>query len=287
MLAEEMSSPLQFYVSDLDGTLLDAQGKLSARSRAGLKLLLENGMPITIASARGYRSIREVLGDLPFALPVIEYNGAFLTDYRTGQHLEINALEGNLAHALLDLIVASGQRPFVSTYNGAEDCVHYDELINPAMVWYEVRRRSAADPRLRRTPDLRQALSEAVVSLTVMDRSEKRIRFLEESIMREFGPLVRLYFYENAYFRGTYWLTIHSDRASKHLAVQKVHAGFPSLTQVVALGDNVNDIEMLRAADRAVAVENAVPELLALADLVIGHHTKDSVIQFLEAEAAS
>lgn len=273
------------YVTDLDGTLLDAQGKLSQRSRTGLKRLLEGRMPITIASARGYRSIREVLGDLPFSLPVVEYNGAFLTDYATGEHLEVNALEANLAHELFDMIVASGQRPFVSSFNGLEDCVHYDELINPAMVWYEVRRRSVSDPRLRRTPDLRRTMAEAVVSLTVMDRSERQIRALEERLMRTFGSLVRLYFYENAYFRGTYWLTIHDDRASKHLAVEKLRSRLPPQVKVVALGDNVNDIEMLRAADRAVAVENAVPALLALAHSVIGHHAKDSVIEFLEAEA--
>jgi hydroxymethylpyrimidine pyrophosphatase-like HAD family hydrolase len=61
---------------------------------------------------------------------------------------------------------------------------------------------------------------------------------------------------------------------------------FAPAALIVALGDNVNDIEMLRAADRAVAVENAVPELHQIAHQVIAHHASDSVIQFLEKDAS-
>ena len=51
--------------------------------------------------------------------------------------------------------------------------------------------------------------------------------------------------------------------------------------RVVAFGDNINDLPMLRAADVAVAVGNALPEVKAAADIVICFNTEDSVARFV------
>lgn len=281
-----MSRP-SLYLSDLDGTLLNAEGALSARTRAGLVKLIESGVPFTVASARGYFSITKLFGDVPFRLPIIEFNGAFITDYKTGEHLEINSLGQALGEEIFDRVLAAGQRPFVCSFNGTEDCLHYDELQNAGMEWYENRRRTAGDPRLRRTEDLRATMSEDVVSLTVMDQSEPKIRALRDELAEAYGEKLQLYCYENEYSKGTWWLTIHHEKASKHIAMKSLMERFAPGSEMVALGDNINDIEMLKSADRAIAVKNAVPELLAVADEVIGHHDEDSVINFLEKDSES
>ena len=51
--------------------------------------------------------------------------------------------------------------------------------------------------------------------------------------------------------------------------------------RIVAFGDNVNDLPMMREADLAVAVENALPEVKEAADIVIGPNTDDSVALFI------
>jgi hydroxymethylpyrimidine pyrophosphatase-like HAD family hydrolase len=130
-------------------------------------------------------------------------------------------------------------------------------------------------------------MSEEVVSLTVMDRDARAIASLCDELARRHGTQLQLYCYENEYCSGTWWLTIHDRRASKHIALRSLRDRFVSGAQIVALGDNVNDIEMLKAADRAIAVKNAVPELQRIAHQVIDHHACDSVIQFLEEEASA
>ena len=52
-------------------------------------------------------------------------------------------------------------------------------------------------------------------------------------------------------------------------------------TRIVAFGDNINDIPMLKSADLAVAVANCVDEVRAVADIVIGPNTDDSVARFI------
>lgn len=274
------------YLSDLDGTLLNAQGELSERSRSGLLELLDRGVNFTVASARSHFSISKLFGDIPFALPIIEFNGAFLTDYKTGEHLEVNSLGKELGEEIYDLVLKAGQRPFVCSYNGEEDCLHFDEIANGGMAWYEKRRRDAGDPRLRQTVDLRATMGEEVVSLTVMDQGESKIRALYEQLHEKYGRLLQLYCYENEYSPGTWWLTIHHEKASKHIAMQSLKERFCAGAELVALGDNINDIEMLRSADRAIVVENAVPEVLQVASTVIGDHDKNSVIDFLERDSS-
>jgi hydroxymethylpyrimidine pyrophosphatase-like HAD family hydrolase len=88
------------YISDLDGTLLRNDVSLSDYSRENLKLLLKKGAKFTVASARRVSGIRKMLGDLPITLPIINFNGAFLSDYRTGKHQVINALSPYVAMEL-------------------------------------------------------------------------------------------------------------------------------------------------------------------------------------------
>lgn len=275
------------YLSDLDGTLLSEGGEVSPRTREGLLRLLAEGAQVTVASARSYFSIRKLFGEMPFRLPIIEFNGAFITDYATGRHLQVNSLGTALGEELFDRIISAGQRPFVCSFNGEDDCLHYDELINGGMVWYEERRRKAGDTRLRRTLDLRSTMREEVVSLTVMDNDEAKIRALHAEVVAAYGEKLQTYCYENEYSKGTFWLTIHHESASKHIAMKTLRDRFAPGSEIVAFGDNVNDLLMLQHADRGIAVENAVPELHGVADLVIGHHAGDAVVQFLEEDFAA
>ena len=69
------------YVSDLDGTLLRDDAVLSSFSRGTLSEMLDAHLLFTVASARSVTSIRKVLAGLEFHLPVIEYNGSYITDF--------------------------------------------------------------------------------------------------------------------------------------------------------------------------------------------------------------
>jgi Cof subfamily protein (haloacid dehalogenase superfamily) len=284
-LRAAMNAPA-LYLSDLDGTLLDSSGEVSERTRRSLHALLEAGLPFSVASARSHFSIKKLFGaEMPFRLPIIEFNGAFLTDYASGRHLEVYSLGKDFGEEVFDRVLGAGLRPFVCSFDGREDCLHYDELINPGMKWYEERRRAAGDPRLRRTLDLRGTMSEEVVSLTVMAPDEPRIKALRDELRETYGERLQLFCYENEYSAGNWWLTIHHENASKHIAMRGLKERYAPGALVIAFGDNVNDLAMLQHADVAVAVGNAVEPVRAAAHHVIGTNDEDSVVSFLEARA--
>ena len=76
------------YVSDLDGTLMRNNEKLSEYTIKTLNELLRQGLPFTFATARSIESARVITGELEIKLPVITRNGAVLADNKTGKHLQ-------------------------------------------------------------------------------------------------------------------------------------------------------------------------------------------------------
>ncbi len=89
---------MPLYISDLDGTLLRDNASLSDYARTSLSRMLHAGLPFTVASARSIVAIRSILEGLPLRLPVVEFNGAFISDFATGAHRCIHSYDRDLAY---------------------------------------------------------------------------------------------------------------------------------------------------------------------------------------------
>jgi Cof subfamily protein (haloacid dehalogenase superfamily) len=272
----------QLFVSDVDGTLVDRRAQLSERTRAGLCTLLERGLPFTVASARSAYSLSVMLAGLPLRLPVIEFNGAFLTELTTGRRAFIRAIEASLCHDVYARGLALGLQPFVSAFDGRSDLLYAGPPQNAGMQWYLDERVAFRDPRLQRVQDVREGLRHAVVCLTYVAR-EDVLQPWVEALARTYPDQLRLNFYENQYSPGWHWLSVHHQLATKAHALRVLceQLGVP-LSGLTVFGDEQNDIPMFEIAGRAVAVGNAHAALRPLAHEIIEDHERDSVVCYLE-----
>ena len=92
-----------------------------------------------------------------------------------------------------------------------------------------------------------------------------------------------MHLFENQYSPGWYWLTVHDRRASKDQAVRElIKTRNLEDRALVVFGDQVNDLKLFALASESIAVANAVPEVIARATEVIGHHDDEAVIDFIE-----
>ncbi len=272
----------ELFVSDLDGTLLDGQARLSDFARQAVTRIVESGAHFTVASARSVQSMRPILGDLPLRLPVVAMNGAFVSDLRTGTHELIEAMPAAALPPLLEAAAEWGLEPFVTSFDGERDNLYLPEPANDGMAWYLSDRRRAADPRLRDGYASRLWLDEQIATFTFIDTRARLERLLEG--VRGAEPVLASAFTPHIYTTGWYWLTVHSGAASKDRAVDVLRrrhglAGLP----IVAFGDQANDLPLLRFADHSVAVANADPEVKAEADEVTGANTEDAVPRYILA----
>jgi len=272
------------YVSDLDGTLLRDDATLSSFSRNALRELLHDHVPFTAASARSATSMRSMLSGLKFHLPVIEFNGAFISDLETGQHKITNSIEPTIVEDIYQLVGAFGYAPFVSTFNGTDDCLYYSHLVNEGMQWYVRDRQQQQDARLRFIEDLTLSFHDEVVCLTVIGLGDV-LSELKHLVDERHPNSVETHSFENQYSPGWHWLTVHDRRAAKDQAIRIMlkQWGLDGL-ELVVFGDSSNDIKMFQLADRAIAVANATDELKRHATHVIGSNNEDSVVKFIRSD---
>ncbi len=274
-----MSEPV--FVSDLDGTLLRSDESISPEGRGKLTAMLDAGLNFTVATARSIVSVREVLKGLPLKLPVIEINGAFITDYESMHHYVVNSIGGEFLETLYGLIAGRGVYPFISTSNGDSDRLYHPRIDNEGQKEYYDYCVLKKDHRLRATDNLGSHFREQVVAFTVINRQEALAEIKEEIEERFAGEIVT-HLFENPYSPTWWWLTIHDRNACKSLAVKKMveisGLDFESLT---VFGDNYNDYEMFRISPHAVAVANAPADLKALADEVIGDNNSGAVVDYI------
>ena len=274
----------RLYISDLDGTLLRDDATLSAFSREKLIELLDAGVNFTVASARSSTAIRPILHGISLKLPVIEINGAFITDMETGRHLVINDIANEIIIDVFSRIRSHDLWPLLSAFNGTEGKLYYQEVSNGGMEWCLDDHRSFNDKRLTQTRDLQSHFDNNIVAFTVVGTHEQ-LKPLASQMRNAYAGELQIHFFENPYSPPWNWLTIHDKRACKAHAVKELleMTGFRQEDMVV-FGDNLNDVNMFKMAKMAIAVENATDEIKGYANKIIGSNQEDSVIKYIAAD---
>ena len=81
-------------------------------------------------------------------------------------------------------------------------------------------------------------------------------------------------------YTGNYFIEICEESVSKASAILKLKEMY-DIDEIVAFGDNVNDVEMLELSDRCYVPENGLPQIREMADMVIEKNDLDSVARFI------
>ena len=270
------------YVSDLDGTLLRNDATLSQYSLTKLQQLIMDGLHFSVARARSVVSMQTILAGLDLRLPIIEFNGAFISDLHSGRHHIVNAIQSDIAESIFGDIEQKCQTPFISTFDGVEDHLYYSESSNAGEHWYVKNRIEHGDSRLCLTNNLINSFKEQIVCLTVIGGNEA-LSELELELRESYGIFVEIHHFENAYSPGWHWLTIHDKRATKDQAIRTMMDAYNLIDhELIVFGDQANDIKMFQDASHAIAVSNADDEVKSHATRVIGSNEEDSVVKFIE-----
>lgn len=270
------------YVCDLDGTLLRSDGALSDFARQGLNRLLGEGILLTVASSRSTPAMRALLAGVEFRLPVIEFNGAFVSELQSGRHLVKNVLPPHVACGVVEEILATGTDPVVSTWDGARDRVHFGSRANDGTSWYVEEKRAYDDPRLALCDDLLAvARREEVASVVGFVRDEEAA-VLTERVRDLVDGVAAVYCAQNYYCPGWTEVQVQSLTAEKGMAVPAMlEAGGVAGAEVVACGDHLNDLGLFAIAARSIAPANAHPVALESATEIVGSNDDDGVVRYL------
>ena len=266
------------YISDMDGTLLQDNGKMSEYTKEKLNEFYKKGIPFAVATARSMVSAMPLLEGVHFAAPIVLMNGVFVYDTETGKAVKYHEIEHSALQKILDCFYEKNLHPFMFLYgDDYKLSIKYTEFDNDGMKDFYNNRVDMLDGRFTQTDDL-----------TVIEKGQHPVYVNYYALPEILDPVVeKLRSVPNidfAYYKDSYsddWLIeIYSHTASKANGAKEV-AEVVGADKITAFGDNLNDIIMLNGADTAVAVENAVPQVKEIADIVIGTNTEDSVVNFI------
>jgi Cof subfamily protein (haloacid dehalogenase superfamily) len=270
------------YVCDLDGTLLRSDGTLSDFSRRGLGQLLDADVRLTVASARGTPGMRSLLSGVGIRLPVIELNGAFVSELESGHHLVSNVLSEAEACISVEAILETGNDPVLSTWDGRRDGVHFGSRTNASTRWYVEEKRKYRDPRLAPCDDLIGIARDAsVAQITTFALDEEAVT-LAERLRKAVGEGAIVHSAANVYWPGWTEITVQHRAAVKGAAIPALLAACGSTgVDVVACGDHLNDLSMFAVAAHSIAPANAHPEVLESATEVVRSNDEDGIVRHL------
>lgn len=265
---------------DLDGTLLDGAGRLTARSVAAVARLARAGLLPIVCTGRSVPGSRRMHRELGLTTPLVAYNGGWIGP-ADGPPLRYHPIEdAHVPHVL------STERRASFSFR------HQGETKYAAPVEHEhFRRVSGWYENVVHLPGHQHLPTTDLMRVSLFFESHEAIEAAWEAL----PPGAR-----EALHRETFPLSIFPDFPDCPLVLCEVqrrgrgkaaaldflreHLGIlPQRT--VAVGDQTNDLPMLREAGLAVVVENAVPEARALAHLVIGHHAQEGLAAWVEAGA--
>ena len=266
----------KLLVLDVDGTLLTSQAQISPRTHAALDRAREAGVAITLATGRRLATVRPQLADLGITLPVILQSGAQIVDLAGGEVLYRNPLPRDEVATAVRLTVAEGLQPIL--YENSALVQHL--LTGPAAYDSPAMRRYAmARPDLVRRlsyDDLAQV--EDPLELATIDDLSKVTPLAGRSTLAHCRTLISYSAALDSYFLEVFHITCSKGEALRHLTG---HLGL-AMSDVVAVGDNYNDREMLEVAGLGVAMANAEPEILAVADRVTGSNDEDGIATLVD-----
>lgn len=276
-----MAEPL-LYVCDLDGTLLDPDATLSEFSREGLNRLLEAGIQLTIASSRRTVAMRSLMAGVELRLPVIELNGAFVSDLQSGRHLHSSLLSGPAARAAVEAIVETGADPVLSAWDGASDRVYFGPRMNEGTSWYMEEKRAYGDRELVACEDLLSVVErEQAAAITGFVRDAEGAA-LAERLKGLVGDAAIVYSARNYYCPGWTEVQVQHRAAEKGAALPALLEACGAVgTEVIACGDHLNDLGLFGAAGHSIAPANAHPAVLESATEVVGPNDEDGVVRHL------
>ena len=264
------------YVSDLDGTLLNKQAQLSEASRSILCPLIDDGMLFTVATARSQSAIR-YLQQMNIAIPSVHLNGVLMYDYSRRQYIGCIPMDTQTSLEVIRILKAFDRMSFV--YKFDSDCginVEFERLSNEVeRNFFEVRKNDDYKS-FRQTSEISVSDDDKVIYFTMVDTYE-RLHPIYAEIQKL--PRAKATLYSDNY-SDMYFLEVFSSAATKAAGVLRLRQMLGA-DRVVAFGDNLNDLEMLRAADCGIAVGDAVQTVRQQADKVIGNSYEDGVALYL------
>lgn len=264
---------------DLDGTLLNSQGRLPDENRAAIQKAIEEGIFIVIASGRPFASLPDEVLDIVGIEYAITSNGAAVYHIPTRKRLKGYHMTSDSVEQILEL----GKKQELILEAFVDGVAYADKKYVENPVEYGASERAV--PYIQRTRNKIEDMEKFIrAHIRVMDSIDIVVR---DSVIKEQVESL-LESVDDIYVTSSVKQLVeisHKD-AGKHTGMMLLGDMLGvARDEMIAIGNDNNDIEMLSFVDCGIAVANASEKCLAAAKMVVSSHdengVKEAIYKFL------
>jgi 5-amino-6-(5-phospho-D-ribitylamino)uracil phosphatase len=265
---------------DLDGTLLSPDGSVSLRNRLAVRKALEAGLLVCFATGRNWTESQTILDAVEHYDTAVFVGGAMVIDTRNGQTLHRMGMQPQLAREICSVIESLGHAALALQDTGQTGVDYYAtagvQMNEATLRWMEV-----TTAKVRPMPNLSEYSHEHTIRVGIVAAPNEVVR-VKQIVKQRLGERVLCQIlYVPAY--AVEVMEVFDPAVNKWegvLHAARRHGVEPH--DIVAIGDDVNDIPMIANAGLGVAMGNAKAEVKAVAKRVIKSNQEDGLADFLE-----
>ncbi|MGM9904006.1 HAD superfamily hydrolase [Enterococcus sp. 10A9_DIV0425] len=260
---------------DLDGTLLDSQGLVPKANIEALQTFYSNGGIVTIATGRNSISAKDIFEQLSIGGYLISSNGSFIAKMQSGEIVDV------LRRSKIELptlkraffLAKEAKISIIASRETQDDQLTFDEdnLVkdDPYYAHFNLQNHSFEEI----TEQLNDP-SLSYLKLALTDKNEEKLHHIQQELKKDGIDSV---------FSDPHFLEITPKNITKahSLLFLTEHLGITA-DDVMAFGDQENDIAMLNCSGLSVAMGNAQERVKTLADQVTKTNDEAGVAYFLK-----
>ena len=259
---------------DLDGTLLAPNKTILPASLEALARARAAGYQVLIVTGRHHVAIHPFYQGLGLDTPAICCNGTYLYNYQAGRVIEGDPMSVDKAQALLQML----DQDNIHGLMYVDDTMMYERPmghVTRTLAWAQ-NLPEAQRPSFTQVPSLSEAAREvsAVWKFALAEPDTQKLQHFADRVAETLDLACEWSWHDQVD------IARKGNSKGYRLARWVASQGL-TMQDVVAFGDNYNDISMLEAAGTGVAMGNADDAVKARADAVIGDNTENSIAEFI------
>lgn len=257
---------------DMDGTLLNNENDISERNRRAIEKAGDKGVYIVLATGRILKSALSYSRRLNLNKPIISCNGAVISD-ADGKIIYESLLDRETTRKLIEI----GNKNNIYYHIYTEDAFYSNVYVEEVLKFYQIgdSDNSQIDYHLFEDPEEIINGDLNIYKFFFLDQDEKKLEILRNQLSELDNISISSSWSNNVEVMGK---NTSKGHGLKYLC-ERLNI---SQEEVIAIGDNENDLPMIDYAGMGVAMDNAIDKVKAVADIKTLKNDEDGVARIIE-----
>ncbi|SVB81498.1 uncharacterized protein METZ01_LOCUS234352 [marine metagenome] len=264
---------------DIDGTLLTSQRTITPRTENAIQRAIAGGTYVFLCTGRSLHSGRSIAGQVHASTGLVFHSGALILEHLNGTVLRAINLPLAWAQGLIVFFKDQGHDPLV--YGPVLGRQHFFHEAERSPNEWRRRYIGANQEKAQEVPDLETATTQEPAQIGVAGSGEEMERLQTHLAAR--WPDAGLILSRSTLVNDYWFLEVVPPDVSKSKALAFLSETYNiEASEMIAVGDNFNDLDMIQYAGLGVAVKNAPECIRTVADFISPTNDEEGVACVIE-----